>query len=528
MKKYVFKRILYSIFSLLVVVMTVMLLVFSLIDRNVIFQQDDVWNKRNLNDRSMYEYAMYQKYGYLDYVDYGSFLKEKYAEAYGEGYDTREDFAADRTVIQKPDEYLNNASVQEFKEKYEKQGFEIKYLAPVRASNGSVKKGGGAYLVAVQEKSVFLRLWDYMTHLITVETTSDVDDPNLTDRYIHFEKDPYSGLFAVTGSGTTHKYLLYFNSRFPFIHQNFLHLNLGTSFTTYRGKEITTVITTPNDEMITTEQQYPMEIGTDQYSMTAIDFHTATYNPAATDQDRDLFGDNYTSCTMRYSGLSMLETSFVIGIFSLILTYLFGIPLGIHVARRKDKLADKIGNAYIIFIMAVPSLCYIFLFAAIGTTIFHLPYKFANAPKDAKWIAYILPTISLALPSIGGLMKWVRRYMIDQMNSDYVKFARAEGMSEKEIYRIHISRNAMVYIVHGIPGSILFAMTGAILTERVYGVTGVGNLLTKAITSHDNGVIVASVMFYTGLSLLSVLLGDLLLAKYDPRISLSSERGGGR
>ena len=101
-------------------------------------------------------------------------------------------------------------------------------------------------------------------------------------------------------------------------------------------------------------------------------------------------------------------------------------------------------------------------------------------------------------------------------------------MSEKEIYRIHISRNAMVYIVHGIPGSILFAMTGAILTERVYGVTGVGNLLTKAITSHDNGVIVAAVMFYTGLSLLSVLLGDLLLAKYDPRISLSSERGGGR
>ena len=528
MKKYMFKRILFSIFSLLVVVMLVMLLVYSLIERNVIFQQDDVWNKRNNNDRRMYEYAQFQKYGYLNYVDYTSFLREKYMSKYGESYDKEADFATDRGVIQKPDDVWQNPTVQEFKAKYEAQGYKLDYMEPVRYKSGKLKAGGNGYLVAVQEKSVVLRLWDYMKNFFTIETSKDVDDPNLTERYVHFEKDPYSGLFALTGSGTTHKYLLYFDSRFPFIHQNFLHLNLGTSFTTYRGKEITTVITTPNDEMITTEQQYPMEIGTDQYSTTAIDFHTATYNPAATDQDRDLFGDNYTSCTMRYSGLSMLETSFVIGIFSLILTYLFGIPLGIHVARRKDKLADKIGNAYIIFIMAVPSLCYIFLFAAIGTTIFHLPYKFANAPKDAKWIAYILPTISLALPSIGGLMKWVRRYMIDQMNSDYVKFARAEGMSEKEIYRIHISRNAMVYIVHGIPGSILFAMTGAILTERVYGVTGVGNLLTKAITSHDNGVIVASVMFYTGLSLLSVLLGDLLLAKYDPRISLSSERGGGR
>ena len=176
--------------------------------------------------------------------------------------------------------------------------------------------------------------------------------------------------------------------------------------------------------------------------------------------------------------------------------------------------------------MAVPALAYIFLFAAIGTSLFHLPYKFANA--EVKWMAYILPVISLALPQIGGLMKWMRRYMIDQMNADYVKFARAEGMSEKEIYRIHISKNALIYLVHGIPGSVLFCLTGAIMTERVYGVPGVGNLLTTAINKHDNGVIVACTVFYTSLSILAVILGDLLLAKYDPRISLSSEGGGGR
>ena len=114
------------------------------------------------------------------------------------------------------------------------------------------------------------------------------------------------------------------------------------------------------------------------------------------------------------------------------------------------------------------------------------------------------------------------------MNSDYVKFARAEGLSEREIYNKHISTNAFIFIVHGIPANILACLTGAIITERVYAFPGVGNLLINAINGHDNGVIVACTVFYTSLSIIAGILGDLLLARYDPRISLSSERGGGR
>ncbi|MBO4213181.1 MAG: ABC transporter permease subunit, partial [Clostridia bacterium] len=80
----------------------------------------------------------------------------------------------------------------------------------------------------------------------------------------------------------------------------------------------------------------------------------------------------------------------------------------------------------------------------------------------------------------------------------------------------------------GIPGSILGCLTGALITERVYSVPGVGNLLVNAINGHDNGIIVACTVFYTTLSILSIILGDLLLAKYDPRISLSDSKGGGR
>lgn len=526
MKKYVFKRILASIFSLLVVVAVVMLLVYSAIERNVIFQQDDIWNKRSNNDQKMYEYAQYQKFGYLSYIDYGSFLKQKYLEEYGEGYDSQESFATDRKIIQKPKEYLENASVQDFIKTYEAKGYEIKYLEPVVSKSGKVKKGGDAQLLAIQEKSVFYRLWDYFSHFITVETTKDVEDPNLTDRYVRFEKDPYSGLFALVGSGTTHKYLLYFDSSFPFIHQNWMHLNLGTSYTTYRGQEITEVITTPAGKMRAFPQQFPNQLGTGEYTNTAVDFHSRTYNSAATVAEIAQFGDAYTAYSMHKDGLSPIGVSFLIGILATVLAYLLGLPAGILAALFKDRLVDKIGNAYIIFVMACPSLAYIFIVAALGTQIFGLPYKFATA--QSLGIAIILPVISMALRQIGSLMKWVRRYMIDEMNADYVKFARAEGMSEGEIYRTHISRNAMIRIVHDLPAEIIFCLTGAIITERVYGIPGVGQLLTTALTKHDNGVIVAAVVFYTSLSLLALLLGDLLLIKYDPRISLTSEGGGGR
>lgn len=527
MKKYMLKRILFSIFSLLVVVMIVMLLVYTFIERSVIFQTDDTWNKKSNNDRIKYEYVQYEKYGYLTFEDYTSFVKDKYVEIYGDDYYTQADYLADKEIVQDAASFQENATVQEFIQEYSSKGYSIKYLTPMVYKSGKTKPGGTGYLLAIHEKNVVFRLWDYIKGFISIETKNSVQDERITDRYIRVEKDPYSGLFAVVGSGTQHKYLLYFDNRFPFIHQNWIHINLGVSYTSYRGQEITTVINNPTGELVTSRQQYPAALGTDQYEDIAIDFHTLSYNPGVlSDVEKEQFTDQYTVYQYRRNGLSMIQNSFVIGIIATFIAYFLGLPLGMLMARKKDKLADKLGNAYIIFIMAVPSLAYIFMFAALGTTLFHLPYKFANA--EVKVLAYILPIISLSLPQIGSLMKWMRRYMIDQMNSDYVKFARAEGLSESEIFKIHISKNAMIYLVHGIPASILGCLTGAIITERVYSVPGIGNLLTTAINTHDNGVIVACTVFYTSLSIISLILGDVLLAKYDPRISLSDEGGGGR
>ena len=120
-------------------------------------------------------------------------------------------------------------------------------------------------------------------------------------------------------------------------------------------------------------------------------------------------------------------------------------------------------------------------------------------------------------------MRWDRRYVIDQEHSDYVKFARSGGLSEGEIFRGHILKNAVIPIVHGIPGTILGALVGALITERVYSVPGAGGMIVKAITYYDNAAIVGITLFYAMLSIISLILGDILMALMDPRISFSEK-----
>ena len=175
MRKYMLKRILFSLFSLLVVVMVVMLLVYTAIERSSIFQTDDVWNKKSANDRVIYEYTMYSKYGYLNYVDYTNYIKSKYTELYGADYAASKEFIADKAAIQKSD-WKDNESVKEFIQKYGTQGYKLRYLEPLKYKSGKTKPGGTGYLIAIQEKNVVWRLLDYIKGFITeLEQTSKLE-----------------------------------------------------------------------------------------------------------------------------------------------------------------------------------------------------------------------------------------------------------------------------------------------------------------------------------------------------------------
>ena len=395
-------------------------------------------------------------------------------------------------------------------------------LNPIRRAN-AIAAGGQQQLFAYKNIPLTTRLAKYFSNLITVESIHDVPEVE-GERGLSFTlHDPVYGgekfSPAIIGNGTMHKYLLYFDNKFPYLHQNIIEINLGKSYSVNEGIDVATTMSRAQGSFLKSEITYPSGLTENS----ADDLHTATYLKDSRESsmvNETRFVDDYTNVDTVKAGKSKIGYSFTIGIIAVILSYVLAIPLGILMARKKDKLIDQIGTLYIVFIIAVPSLAYIFLFKAIGGSM-GLPTTFDM--ESSSKLMYILPIISLALPQVANLMKWLRRYMIDQMNSDYVKFARSGGLTENEIFTKHILKNAAIPIVQGVPASVLGALIGAIITERVYVVPGAGNLLTEAINQYDNGVIVGVTLFYALLSVLAIILGDILMSMVDPRISFSTK-----
>ena len=521
MVKYILKRLLHGIISVLIVVLIVMLLVYSCMDRELVFATDPEYTKKSGNVKEVYKYQQWERYGYLDYVPYADYLAEL-------GLNSEELAAADIGNTQADDSAVAKEYVQKFKEHYEKKGYTVVRLDYKRSGTSNLKA-----LFAYKDINVFTRFWKFLTGIIKIDNIHNATGIAKEDRKIsitmhdpvYYKYDENGNVVkkkfapAIMGNGTTHKYLLYFDGNFPFIHQNLISISLGTSYSINRGIDVWDTMTQTQGADVKGEVAYP----TGFIDQSADDLHSATYIEGSLEKGGDFvqtrYTDDYTSLNTFKNGKSRMGYSFTIGIISTLIAYFLGLPLGILMALKKDKIADKIGTLYVIFIIAVPSLAYIFMFKAIGMSI-GLPIRFDTS---GNWLYYLLPIISLALPSIGGLMKWMRRYMIDQSNSDYVKFARSGGLSEGQIFRKHIMKNAAIPILHGVPGSILGSITGAIITERVYVVPGVGNVLTRAINAYDNSVIVGITLFYAMLSVISLILGDIVMAITDPRISFNNK-----
>lgn len=525
MTKYLLSRLARGIISIILVVLIVMLLIYSLMNRESIFAQDPLFTKQKSNNKVVYQYQQWEKYGYLDYIPYSEWLQEEFAngtvseEVYKKVVTIGKTAEADSAEVA---EY-----VKKFTDHYESMGYKVERLpGDTLAGTKKYKEGGNPRLFAHKDTPILHRVWDYFTGVITFDNIHRVKD-DVGERGLTFTLfDPaYGGEKfspAILGNGTTHKYLLYFDSQFPFIHQNFAKISLGTSYSVNQGIDVFDTMTNSQGSLKNSLVTYP----TGLVEESADNLHSATYVSGSLANGtvvlKDRYVDNYTSVSTYKNGFSKIGYSFVIGIISVAMAYLIALPLGVLMALKKDKLIDHLGTIYIVFIIAVPSLAYIFLFKAIGGS-FGLPTTFDMI--NPTWLMYVLPIISLALPSIANLMKWLRRYMIDQMNSDYVKFARSGGLSEGEIFRKHVLKNAAIPIIHGIPGSVLGSMVGAIITERVYVVPGAGNLLTNAINAYDNGVIVGVTLFYALLSVVSIILGDILMSMVDPRISFTTKKG---
>ena len=338
-KGYIWKRLLRSLISIIIIMVIVFTMVYTLVPRENIFFEDSTYRKLGSKSdaKTDYVYSTWQKLGYLNFVKINDYCLDLYEAGSPE---------MERAI--EPD----SKESKDFVELYESQGYTLKKY-----------EGNGRYY-AYKDIPVAKRIFKWLGSLIQIDHVNKIQDPTNPDleRGLRFGRTPSGGL-AIIGSGTEHKYLLYTDSRFPFIHQNFIKLNFGTSYPTYQGLDVITVLFQPQG----TEVKRPVVYETGLEGESGIIFGSLKYKSVLDRMDMQKFPDHYATFQTQKDQPSMIGTSFIIGIFALLLSYGLGLPIGVLMARRKDKLADKLGMVYIIFIIAVPSLAYIYLFRYLAT-----------------------------------------------------------------------------------------------------------------------------------------------------------------
>ncbi len=217
-----------------------------------------------------------------------------------------------------------------------------------------------------------------------------------------------------------------------------------------------------------------------------------------------------------------LPYSLWFGLFALSISLVAGISMGIGMAKDKGKFLDKLGTTYVVFISAVPAVIYYLFIQIYLTGILKLPLLF-DLDDPISWL---VPGVSMSLGGIAGYAMWMRRYMVDELNKDYIKLARAKGLTNKKIMITHVMRNALVPMVQYLPSSILFTIAGSIYIESLFSIPGMGGLIVDAIQLQDNTLVQALVLIYSSIGIVGLFLGDVLMALFDPRIKLEKQGGG--
>ncbi|HBD06144.1 MAG TPA: hypothetical protein DCY93_01885 [Firmicutes bacterium] len=211
--------------------------------------------------------------------------------------------------------------------------------------------------------------------------------------------------------------------------------------------------------------------------------------------------------------------SLYIGLGGLVIEIFIGYPMGVMMAKYKNRWFDKLGNAYIILVGSIPGLVYYYILQALFTEVFGLPIIWDRG-NVISWIPQML---TLGLGGVAGIALWVRRYMVDEFGADYVKFARSKGVPENTILFKHVLRNAAVPLVRSIPAGVIYCLLGSYFVESIYNVEGFGDLLITSINRNDYPLTQAIVVVSAIISIIASLVGDITTAIADPRVSLTSK-----
>lgn len=242
--------------------------------------------------------------------------------------------------------------------------------------------------------------------------------------------------------------------------------------------------------------------------------------------------ERYVKCLVDYAhgdfGISYLKVglttneiigsgfpySLRIGIYASGLIVLFGIAAGILAALRQNRFVDRFLMVLSTLGSTIPSFVFATLYLFLFSKILGLVPAFGVKP----WTGYIGPVLVTSVFSMAFVTRLMRTSMIEELNQDYIRTARAKGISEFKVVAKHAMRNAILPVVTYVGPMIAMVVTGSFVIEKVFGIPGIGSLFTSSVLTRDYTLIMGITVFFSVFLVFCTLVVDILYVFVDPRI----------
>lgn len=235
---------------------------------------------------------------------------------------------------------------------------------------------------------------------------------------------------------------------------------------------------------------------------------------------RALSGDFGVSFHYRERVSTMISgrigTTMTLGCLSILFALAVSIPLGTIAAMRPNSLIDRLALLIAVFGQALPT----FWFALMMIIVFGVWWRWLPISGNESWANFVMPTIALGYYATPALMRLTRAGMIEVLSSDYIRTARAKGLSPSVVLFKHALRNAIIPVVSLSAVWFGFMLGGSIVIETIFNLKGIGWLSYDALLRADLPVVQAIVLIFASFYVVLTLLADMLNAYLDPRISV--------
>jgi oligopeptide transport system permease protein len=208
-----------------------------------------------------------------------------------------------------------------------------------------------------------------------------------------------------------------------------------------------------------------------------------------------------------------------LGLFAFIFAFGLGIPIGISSALRQNSTWDYVIKFFSTLALSIPSFVVgLILIIVLGglNLIVILPTSWATAPPNV----WIVPIIVLGLSTCASVIRMTRGSMMEVMNQDYIRTARAKGLWEKTVVYVHMLRNCLIPLVTFAGPALIELMTGAFIIEMMFGFPGMGRQYVESVTKRDYTMVLGVTILYAVMIACVNILVDVIYARIDPRIRI--------